>query len=78
MSSSEADVDDPQIQRNGFEVILEDNGVDPRAINDFFEQWFDPTATWDENVSNLRAYAAQANQLLGSLTEADLEGLVED
>lgn len=72
MSSQESDPNDPEIQRNGFEVIFEDNGVDPRAAKDFFDEWFDPEATWDENVSHLRAYAAQANQMVGQLTEDDI------
>lgn len=73
MSSQGHDQDDPEIQRNGFEVIFEENGVDPRAAQDFFDEWFDPSATWEENVSNLRQYAAQASQMLGQLSEEDLE-----
>ena len=76
--NAEADQDSPEVQRDGFEVVMEAGGVDPRAINDFFTHWFDSSATWDENVSAFRAYAKQAEALVGVLDDDDVDRLFDE
>lgn len=53
-----ASEDDPEVQENGFEVILEDAlGVQKEACQDFFDNWFEPEDTWDENLDRFFEYA---------------------
>lgn len=73
--------DDPEVQRNGFEVILEGVGVDPKAMEDWFEgeteDAFDPAASWDENLRRFREHLQGADDLLNNTDQEDLEAMLD-
>lgn len=61
--------DDPEVQKNGFQVMLAEIGVAPRAVDDFFEESFDEAATFMENVSNFRDHMGRVEGFLGNEEE---------
>lgn len=61
--------DDPEVQKNGFRVMLEEIGVAPRAVDDFFEQSFDESASFMENVGNFRDHMGRVEGFLGNEEE---------
>lgn len=56
--------DDPEVQKNGFRELMREIGVDPRAIEDFFEQSFDPNASFLQNVEHFREHMEQVRSFL--------------
>jgi hypothetical protein len=50
MSQSASDEDDPDVQKNGFSVIQDVADIPEHAMEEFYDEDFDPTATWDENL----------------------------
>lgn len=78
--SSQADQDDPEVQKNGFRAILDAVNVDPEALegtegDSFFRDHFDPDATFDENLSTFRGWLANISSLEPDEVEAIEESL---
>lgn len=45
-----ADENEPEVQRNGFEAIQETADIPDSAMGDFYDDFFDPSDTWEDNL----------------------------
>lgn len=73
---------DPEVQRNGFEAILEGANVDPVAMKDWFEgdgpESFDPTVTWEENLRRFREHLRGAQGVVSGASPEQIDDLLDE
>lgn len=79
------DQNDPEVQRAGFEEIVKTIGLDPVVLEgskkgstgggvSFFDEFFDPDATWEENVEQFKVFA-RSTSMLGRKAEDALDAV---
>lgn len=78
---SQSRQDDPEVQKDGFRAIVEAVDLDPEILEaktrgveaPFFEEFFDPTASWDENFETFKSYIQTTGGIFDEAQEK-LEG----
>jgi hypothetical protein len=64
MSQPASDEDKPEVQKNGFAVIQDVADIPEHAMEEFYDEDFDATATWDENLDLFFERFRQINQTI--------------